>query len=184
MNSPRRRMTKLQRQEVGASDDTIRLCRATAAVRHAELRLASQATNRTGLETRATSIIGWSVPIALAAVALILIPQIQWITYPALAVVAAFLVAAGLACAALWPRDWNVVGVPAGIVLSATDASELQFQERVAGDYGKAITENQRQLLILSWLIRLAWIAMAVAPLLAAIVGWIFARYSALVWTA
>lgn len=163
--------------DVGQTDDALRLWRATQAVRHGELRLTSQAINRNGLETRATSIIGWAVPTSLAAITAILNPSTAWITQPALAALTCFAVSAILACVALWPRVWSVVGYPPTDIMNGTEGSELEHQEQIAATYAVGIEENRRQLKLLSRLIRLAWLSLAVAPIAAGIVGaWTYVR--------
>ena len=159
--------------EVGATDKDLRLWRAKEAVRHAELRIASQTTNRNGLETRATSIIGWSVPSALGAVALIANPNTAWLDRYAVTALVCLLAAAALGATALWPRRWNIVGHPPDVFMNGSEQSELAHQEVIASDYGLAIRENEQQLKQLGWLIRLAWLALAAAPLLTtAVVAW------------
>lgn len=159
--------------EVGATDQNLRLWRAKEAVRHAELRIASQTANRGGLETRATSIIGWSVPSALAAVALVANPATAWVSRPAIAALGCFIVSALLGAAALWPRPWAIVGQPPDVLIDGSEQSELEHQEAIASDYGLAISENTRQLKLLNWLIRLAWLALTAAPVLATgVVAW------------
>ncbi|WP_141563194.1 hypothetical protein [Teichococcus rhizosphaerae] len=164
--------SKIAAIEVGAADDELRYWKAGAAIRLGEARLASQAINRTGIETRATAIIGWAVPIALAALTLAFNPQTVWIRPAAIAACLCISVAMLSAGAVLWPRKWSVVGYPPDHALASVEGTELEFLERLAGEYAQGIYENKRQLDVLGWMLRIAWTAMAFAPMGAALVGW------------
>ena len=65
------------------------------------------------------------------------------------------------------------MGHPPDVFMNGSEQSELAHQEVIASDYGLAIRENEQQLKLLGWLIRLAWLALAAAPLLTtAVVAW------------
>lgn len=164
--------------EVGAADDTLQLWRTQQAIRHGELRLSIQATNRSGLETRATSIIGWATTASLACVGLAITPATQWVAWPASGAFLLLVVAAGLSFAALWPTEqWCVGGYPPDDLLDSTDRSELEILEQIARDYGGGIRSNKAQLERMALLLRVSWASLALAPVMAVVIVLIRSPY-------
>ncbi len=57
--------------------------------------------------------------------------------------------------------------------MNGSEGSELQHQEDIASVYAVGIDENQRQIKQLSRLIRVAWLALAAAPIVAGLTAFI-----------
>jgi hypothetical protein len=147
--------------EVGAVDADLRLWLAKEAVRNGELLLASQLSNLTAMETRATALFGWSVPTILALGAAALNTRY---TGPAIAA-ASLLGGAAVACAhGLWPQKWRHAGYHPGEILNEKLTSELEVLESIAGGYAKGADLNNARLDQLADCLRFAWVFFIVSP--------------------
>jgi hypothetical protein len=150
--------------------DGLRLWLAEQAVRHAELRLAAQAGNLQALETRASSLLQWSVSVALALITLA-------VTTPALRAPAeaAGVMMALTALFSAWPllpSPWSISGLSPEVILPDENeqeptSSQLLFLEGTARTYGRGITANDDRLLWFGKSLRLAWFCFAAAPVIA-----------------
>jgi hypothetical protein len=150
--------------EVGADEDALPLWKATQAVRHAELRLAAQASNLTAMEGRATSILGWSV----AGTTVLGAASLQGEYRAAAAVAAAMLfLSAILMVVAVWPRRWGLAGELPIFFTSTSLESELAIQEQILEDYRVTIDENERRLATFGQFLAISWMFFVAAPVTA-----------------
>lgn len=96
--------------EVGQNGPEFRLWLATEARRQGEIRLAAQASAVAALEARATSILQWSVGIAVALTAVILGASAPKQLIPCAATLALLGLSALMCVTALWPKNWHPGG--------------------------------------------------------------------------
>lgn len=155
--------------EVGAAGAELRLCQAREALRHAELRLASQANTLQAFETRATSLLGWIVLIVstLAGGAIVALDAGR--VWRALALGAGFLPAffsAGFALRLLWPKNWHVTGYEPGLVRAECE-NELDMIEWLCDGYAKGIVDNEAFLDTAGDRVRWAWWGLLATPIVA-----------------
>lgn len=147
--------------EIGATDADLRLWLAKEAVRHGELLLASQLSNLTAMETRATALFGWSVPAILVLGAAALNARY---TGPAIAA-ASLLAGAAVACAyGLWPQKWSHAGYDPREILDEKLTSELEVLEAMAGGYAEGANLNKARLDHLAVCLRFAWACFIASP--------------------
>jgi hypothetical protein len=155
--------------EVGAADNDYRLWAAKEAQRQAELALASQAANLLAAETRATSLVGWTVAGALAGMA-VLTGHPNAHEHVVLAAIGApVIVAIGACVAALWPKLWHRPGTDLAWLLETQtpDDCELRTLEAMAAGHIAAVEKNDRRLKAFSNKMKIAWIAFLAIPLVA-----------------
>jgi hypothetical protein len=129
--------------ELGEVEGGLRYWLAKEAIRQAELHLAAQATSLTAMESRATSILSWSVAGVFVLGSASLTGQ-----YRAAALVAALFlfISAVLCVVGLWPRNWGIPGYPPGEIIDSDARSELEFLEFIVGGYAKTIIRNEKRL--------------------------------------
>jgi hypothetical protein len=151
--------------DVGKVDDELRLWVAGQAVRHAELRLSSQAIHRAALEARAASLLGWAVTLALAALTLATKPPSPEAGSAAIVVMLCCFIAAACAALVLWPREWGVSGLSPSDLLETERSSELEYQEGIALLYEENIGKNHTSLRLLARWLRASWMCLVIAPL-------------------
>jgi hypothetical protein len=157
--------------EVGKTDDFLRLWKAEQGVRLGELRLSNQAAHRTGIETRAASLLGWSVSIALAGTTVALNIRDLPVQGAAMGAACCCAVAALGAGWALWPRLWCPSGADPEVFWGKSLGSELEYLEDTGITYARAIQDNSVQLRKLAAGLRVAWIALAASPLVAGLIA-------------
>jgi hypothetical protein len=147
--------------EIGATGGDLRYWMAKEALRQSELRLAAQPNSLQAMETRATSILTWSVSVGLALVAL-------WSTgraeAPAIAAFACTFAASAAAVWALWPRTWTVAGHQLSEMQSWTYATELEHLEAMATGNAEAAAANDRRMRAFGQALKVAWVLLAMAP--------------------
>ena len=156
---------QIEKTEVGASDDEIRLWRAKEAVRHGELLLKSQQDNMVATESRATAVIAWSVPTILALCAFAI--QNQYSGDAAMSAVAAAICLAAAATASvvgLWPQRWGHAGYEPLTLLDDPLPSELEILESIAQGYDTTAQQNDARLNRFARWMRVAWLFFIAAP--------------------
>lgn len=159
--------------EVGADGDSLRYWQAKEAMRHAELRLVSQAAAVQALEARSTSILGWILAIltTVASAALIKLNGGHAVFGAALCL--AFipaLIAVAAAAGAIWPKAWCVPGYEPSVVASECE-NELQQIEFLVCGYGRGIEENAQFLSLAGKRMCRAWWCLMLTPLTAVVAG-------------
>lgn len=143
---------------------------AKEALRQSEVRLAGQATSLQAMETRATSLLTWSVTIGIALVAAMVEPHYRW---PALGALVCTVIVAGSCVTALWPRGWFSGGHRPSDLERLGHATELAFLEQMAMGNEAAADRNEVRLRLFAHLLRLCWVSLALAPVAAgAILAW------------
>ncbi len=154
--------------EVGAIGGDLRYWLAKEGLRQTELRLSAQPNSLQAMETRATSILTWSVSIGLALVA-------AWVsgTMKAPAVVALlFAVVASVAAAwGLWPRPWTVPGQDLRKMRAKKFGSELEHLESMALGNADAADDNEKRMQCFAVALKLAWVCLIFAPIAALVVA-------------
>lgn len=159
--------------EVGEIEgDGLRLWRATQAVRHAELHLSAQASNLAAMESRATSILGWSV-----AGTFVLGAGAVSETYRAAASIGAaclFLAGFVIVIGIFWPYKWGVSGYQPKYLLDEKFQTELEYLEYFAGGYQATIIENEKRLIGFSKYLKASWFLFLASPLAAFVALFIF----------
>ncbi len=156
--------------EVGAAGGDLRYWLAKEAMRQSEARVTGQATSLQAMETRATSLLTWSVTLCMALVAAAVDERFRW---PAMAGAALAMATAAMAIAALWPRAWFSGGHRPSSLDKLGHDTELGYLEQMALGNEAAADRNERRLLGFARLLRLAWISFALVPALAAaILAW------------
>ena len=130
------------------AEESSGLVRAREAVRQAEVRLTGQAAALTTLETRATSIVSWSVAVAAGALAFALGDgQARHLQWGAGVGAVAMWGAAVIAARVLAPRDWTVAGHRPPAVLRGDDDEEVEgFFRSLAEGYERGISDNAARL--------------------------------------
>jgi hypothetical protein len=149
--------------EVGASrsNGTLRFALATHAMRHGEVRLASQVASLAGLQTRATQLMSWSIAGATALFAAAL--TTAW-RIPA-SVTSLLLFATALLCLrVLWPKTWSAPGYEPSRIIHYHSATELEMLENLALGYDQGIRDNAQQLEEAVGRLRVAWACLLLAP--------------------
>jgi len=161
--------------EVGAAGGDLRYWLAKESLRQSEARLAGQATSIQAMETRATSLLTWSVTIGIALVAAMVDPHYRW---PALGALGCALAAAASCVIALWPRPWFSGGHRPSELERLGHATELAFLEQMAMGNEAAAERNEARLRLFARLLRFCWIGLAAAPAVAGaiLVGVLWAR--------
>ena len=151
--------------EVGAAGNlgTLRFELAKHAIRHGELRLASQVASLNGLQSRATQIMSWSIAGATALVAAAATTDWRW---PAGATAGALLLTALFCLGALWPRTWNAPGYDPRTIMAEPLGTELEALESVGFGYSDGIRANAARLERAVNLLRCAWVLLVASPLL------------------
>ena len=109
--------------EVGATGDDLRYWAAKEALRQVELRKRSQTDIFSSFNTRAMSVLGWSVTGVLALGAAIVTAHHTWAAAAAILPLAS---AATLSISVLWPRRWYDGAWSADWLLSLPRESELE----------------------------------------------------------
>ncbi len=141
----------------------LRKWRATEGLRQTELRLASQAANLTAMETRAASLLTWSV----AGFSTLMFTVITNNAGPQMAAVSALLLFAAGACCilALRPQKWSVAGIHS-LWDDAYDLGNItETLEAMSSGNIDAIAENSRRLASFGRFLIGAWILFLIAPL-------------------
>jgi hypothetical protein len=164
--------------EVGARGDELRLWKAKEALRHAELRLGSQAATLQAFEARATSILGWLVAIltTIAGAAVVILSGGHTVRAAALCV--AFVpatIAIFAAAGVVWPKLWCVPGYDPAVVMSECD-NELQQIEFFVHGYGIGIRENAHVLAESGERVQRAWRGLILMPptgFAASLIAWV-----------
>lgn len=151
--------------EVGATGGELRYWLAKEAMRQSEVRLAGQAASLQAMETRATSLLTWSVTLSVALVAAASTERFFW---PATAGAVFALCTAAMAILALWPRSWFSGGHRPSVLEKLGHDTELGFLEQMAMGNEAAADSNEERLRYFARLIRLCWISLALAPVAAA----------------
>jgi hypothetical protein len=155
--------------EWGASDGEYRLWVAKEAQRQGEMIFASQTADLSAAETRATSLIGWTVAGALAGAAVLAGHQNAH-ENAVIAVTGAPVIVAIAACAAaLWPKPWARAGTDLAWMTTkqGPDDCELNTLEAMAAGYLKAAKENDLRLEAFAAKMKIAWIAFLATPIAA-----------------
>jgi hypothetical protein len=164
--------------DVGAanSDGSLRLWKARTAVAQGELLLGAHQNSIGRVTTSASSLLGWSVTIALALGAAIptLIPGtgtqtanqqfLSKLLWPAVASFGCILIAAIFCVSVLWPSYWRAAAVGSEAIRKDTSDTELQVLEAVALGYELGIAENDAKLRSLQTRLRAAWLLFPAAP--------------------
>ena len=128
--------------EVGVAGADMRFWRAKEALRHAELRLKTQADATQALEGRATAMLGWSVAGVLALGAAV----VNRTHAQAAATAAVSLVATALLCViAISQRQWSGPGYQPILILDDQSRNELEALESLCGGYQKAVVQNSEE---------------------------------------
>lgn len=160
---------KSSETEVGASGPAVRYWLAKEGVRQGELRLAGQTASITAMETRASSILAWSVTIGIALAAATLDPRYR--VSAGSAVVPA--IAAAICCVwALWPRRWDAPGHRYSELERFDYGTELEYLEAIAQGAEQAAEGNDRRLRSFSLALRAAWVFLSLTPVVAAVAAW------------
>jgi hypothetical protein len=152
--------------EVGAAGGDLRYWLAKEALRQSEARLAGQATSLQAMETRATSLLTWSVTLSMALTAAATDDRFRW---PAITGAAFALATAATALAALWPRPWFAGGHRPTSLEKLGHDTELGYLEQMALGNEVAADRNEQRLRAFARLLRLCWISFAIAPVAAAL---------------
>ena len=155
--------------EVGADGTSLRYWLAVEGMRQAELRLAAQTASIEAMESRATSILTWSVTIALALAAAILDPRYR---IPATAALVPALLAAGCCTMALWPRAWDAAGHRLSDMTRRDYGTELEHREAIGSGLDAAAEENHRRLMRFARRLKGAWCMLILTPLAAGAAVW------------
>lgn len=162
--------------EVGETGSSLRYWLAKEAVRQAELHLAAQAASITAMESRATSILGWSVAGVFVLGSGALSGQFR---APAAVAAALLFISAVLCVTGLWPRMWGVSGhaAPLDIMHSSAD-TELNFLEQLAEKYHVTIEHNNKRLDKFKTFLSISWVSFVISPIIAgsltyAIIFWV-----------
>jgi hypothetical protein len=156
--------------EVGATGGDLRYWLAKEALRQSETRIAGQATSLQAMETRATSLLTWSVTLCMALVAAAVDERFRW---AAVAGAAFAMATAAIAIAALWPRVWFAGGHRPSSLDKLGHDTELGYLEQMALGNETAGDRNEGRLRGFARLLRLAWISFAFAPAsAAALLAW------------
>jgi hypothetical protein len=156
---------QVEETEVGATEGDLRYWLAKEAMRQSEARLVGQAASLQAMETRATSLLTWSVTVSMALVAAATTERFFW---PAIGAAAFALCTAALAILALWPRRWFTGGHRPSALDKLGHTTELGFLEQMAMGNEAAADLNEERLRRFAGLIRLCWISLALAPVVAA----------------
>jgi hypothetical protein len=121
------------------------------------------------MEARATSLLGWTVTLALAALTLAIKPPSVETGWAALAVICCCVGAAVLAGATIWPRGWGVAALSPSDLLDNKDqrASELEYVEGIAMLHEESVAYNYDALNYRANLLRACWICLVAAPIVA-----------------
>ncbi len=140
----------------------LRKWRATEGLRQTELRLASQAANLTAMESRAASLLTWSV----AGFSTLMFTVITNTAGPRMASVSALLLfAAGACCVlALRPQKWSVAGIHSLWDDSYALDSITETLEAMSSGNIDAIEENSKRLASFGRFLVGAWILFLLAP--------------------
>jgi hypothetical protein len=148
--------------EVGAIDDAgLRYWKAVEAMRQGEMALTAQAASLTAMETRAVSIMTWSLTTA-TAIGLAVVTQKAPV---ASLVPCAAALGASLCCmAALWPRRWQSLGYSFAAMQAMDYRSELEVRESINLAYDVARADNNGRLRSFARYLRAAWVLFALAP--------------------
>jgi hypothetical protein len=149
--------------EVGATDDELRLWLAKEAVRHGELRLTAQQNNLAAMESRATSMFGWSIPTILALGTAALRSRYSG---PALSAATCMVGTAVMCAVALWPQPWGHAGHRPPMLLNEQLQSELEVIESIALGYDQTADSNEARLTRFGEWLRVAWLLFLLSPLM------------------
>lgn len=156
--------------EVGAAGGDLRYWLAREALRQSESRLAGQAASLQAMETRATSLLTWSVTLGMALVAAMTDERFLW---PAVGGAAVAFLTAATVIVALWPRAWFAGGHRPTALDKLGHTTELAYLEQMALGNEVAGDTNEKRLRRFAHTLRLAWISFALAPVVAAaILAW------------
>jgi hypothetical protein len=150
--------------QVGLAGGDLPYWRAKEAVRHAEVRLAGQVQANQALESRATSMPGWSVAGLLALGAGV----VSGSHFLAASVSAACLGFTALLCVySIVRREFRYVpGYDPKILLEDNSESEYEALVGLAKGYQSSVERNAEAFVHLKTLLAVAIISMALAPLL------------------
>lgn len=154
--------------EVGQTGAELRYWCTKEALRQAEAKMKSQSEAVTGLMTRATAVLGWTVTGILASAAVIASQGENLLTFPAVAAALSLLAAALCALLALWPREWGTAAWDIDWFLSEPYSTELAILDAMAQGAAKIIEVDQRQITRCAHYLRSAYLCLFLAPLL----GW------------
>jgi len=154
--------------EVGAADGTLRLWLAKEALRQGELRLAGQALTLQAMETRATSLLTWSVTVGVALVAASIDSRFRD------AAVSAFTcstIAASACVWGMWPRSWRIAGQRFSDMERRALSTELEHLASMAQGVENAAEANEARVKRFASALRVAWVSVVAAPVVAAVVA-------------
>jgi hypothetical protein len=152
--------------EVGARGDDLRYWQSKEALRHAEMRLGSQAATLQAFEARATSILGWLVAVLTTISGAALVTLNGGHATRAAALCVAFVPATIAILAAanvVWPKQWSVPGYEPIVVVSECE-NELQQIEFFVNGYATGIRENAQFLSGAGDRVRRAWWGLMLTP--------------------
>lgn len=151
--------------EVGEiAGDGLRLWCAREAMRQGEVRLAAQTSNRTALESRATSILAWSVAATVALGLGVLRtatpapPTPMWVQGMHLAPIGTLCIAAVFCVRALWPTVWISAGHSLTQIGGLGASTELQICEALGATYETGFALNNAALARMSLWLKCAWL--------------------------
>lgn len=118
------------------------------------------------METRATAIFGWSVPITLALGTLLVTSK--YCFTPTLGI-ASLLCSAVLAAQALWPKEWTFSGQMPVVIMDDDLDTEMQSLESFALSYERDIEANELALSEFNRKLKLSWLCFMSTPASAAL---------------
>jgi hypothetical protein len=156
-----------------SDSDDIFLVRGREAVRVAEARLLAQVLAVRAAETRAISIVGWSVIAALAGLTVIFGNYPSRYQLAAIPAVSALCCSAITACIILWPRGIDMPGMrPTQILDGRPDGqTEAALLYSIAEGYGIGIEFNSSRIRWSAKLLKWSIAELASAPVLAIVVA-------------
>ena len=153
--------------ELGAVGDDLRYWAAKEALRQVELRKRSQTDIFSSFNTRATSVLGWSVTGILALGAAVVTGHQTW---AAAATILPLTCAAALSISVLWPRRWYDGAWAADWVLRWPRKSELETIEAMATGGHESLEEDDKKLQKFARRLAIAYGCLIGAPVLGLIV--------------
>jgi hypothetical protein len=159
--------------EIGAAGGDLRYWLAKEALRQGELRLAGQAATLQAMETRATSLLTWSVTLGIALVAAATDQRFRFAAAAALAVA---MCAAIASVWAMWPRRWLIAGQRYSDMEHRNLTSELEHLEAMAQGAEAAAEDNERRIRRFATALRCAWVSLVAAPAAAALAAVVAGR--------
>jgi hypothetical protein len=161
--------------EVGATGPDLRYWLAKEAVRQGEMSLKFQAATFTQTTAQATTMLGWVITAASAAIGISIgSAQVRW-HFAALTVATGFMLTAGLCIKVVYPQDFPGEGLDPDQLLTIRLPTELEVLEAIGKGYSTTIGRNKLKLVAARRLLAMAWLAFAMTPVAG---GLVLAAYS------